>query len=29
MINNNIEFYEYTVDYNTINTIYRDLFKDI
>ena len=28
MINNNIEFHEYTVNYNTINNVYRDFFRE-
>ena len=27
MVNNNIKFHEYAVDYNTINNIYKDLFR--
>ena len=28
MINNNIEFHEYAVDYNTVNKIYKDFFRE-
>ena len=28
LVNNDINFHEYTVDYNTINAIYRDLFRN-
>ena len=28
LVNNDIDFHEYNVGYNTINSIYRDLFKD-
>ena len=28
MIKNDIDFHEYAVDYNTINDIYRDLFRN-
>ena len=27
MVNNDIEFHEYAVDYNTINNIYKDFFR--
>ena len=28
MVNNDIDFHDYQVDYNTVNSIYRDLFRD-
>ena len=28
MIKNDIEFHEYAVNYNTINNIYRDFFRE-
>jgi hypothetical protein len=27
MVNNDIDFHEYPVDYNTVNAMYRDLFR--
>ncbi len=27
MVSNDIDFHEYEVDYNTVNSIYRDLFR--